>query len=63
MKHRRIQSAYKRILMEKMKDKDDRLRDIQERKEKIKMYQQKNGFNFIDFVKVSNQIESSKSIS
>jgi len=35
MKHRRIQSAYKRILMDKMKDKDDRLRDIQERKEKI----------------------------
>lgn len=34
-KHRRIHSAYKRLLVDKMQEKDDRLKAMQSRREKI----------------------------
>lgn len=38
MKHRRIQSAYKRLLVDKLQEKDDRLKMLQLRKDKIRFY-------------------------
>jgi hypothetical protein len=48
-----VQSAYKRLLVDKLKEKDDRLRFMQIKKDKIKHYQEKNGFNVGDFVQMS----------
>lgn len=38
MKHRRVQTAYKRLLVEKLSEKEERQKMLQLRKEKIKFY-------------------------
>lgn len=37
-KHRRVQSAYKRILIDRLKEKEDRLKALNEKKQKIQEY-------------------------
>ena len=58
LRHRRIQSAYKRLLVEKLQEKEDRQSILQLRKEKIQLYQQVNGFDFKHFIQRSNEIHS-----
>ena len=58
VRHRRIQSAYKRLLVDKLAEKDERQRSIVEQRDSMIQYQQKNGFDFKHFVRMSNQIHS-----
>jgi hypothetical protein len=38
LKHRRVQTAYKRLLVEKLSEKEERQKMLQLRKERIKFY-------------------------
>lgn len=45
-KNRKVQDAYKRILIEKLREKDERVRALQEKKQMIQDYKQKNMASF-----------------
>ena len=57
-----MQTAYKRLLVEKLSEKDERLRMLQLRKEKIKFYQDNNSMNFSDFIKQSLHIKNTATL-
>lgn len=58
MKHRRVQTAYKRLLVEKLSENEERQKMLLLRKEKIKFYQERNALSFEDFIKQSMHIKS-----
>ena len=58
IRHRRIQSAYKHLLVEKLAEKDERQRSIAGQRDQMISYQRDNGFDFKQFVRMSNQIHS-----
>jgi len=50
-RNHRLQTAYKRLLVDKLQEKDERLRSMQVKRDRIQFYQSKNGFDIRDFVK------------
>lgn len=61
VKQRRVQSAYKSLLVDHIKEKDDRAKYIKMRRDRIQSYQQTSGFDIRDFVKLSIQISANVS--
>ena len=56
-KQRRVQSAYKRMLVDKLKEKEERARIIKEKREKIREFRERNSVNIRNYVDLRGKKE------